>query len=188
EAGRVILLPVKEKLEQKTVIVSGLLKIAFPMIFCSFVAWYLFSFANNLNYQRLIKNVREQVNQLKPTADKVKDYLGMKTRLEERKQLLDKAKGRQPLWSGVFKELSNVTPQEVIIKKITAVSNKEQKEIHIFGRITAKYTNIDVALSQYVMSLDESPFFSSVEMVSSTKDMYSAVPAANFEIVCKLVY
>jgi hypothetical protein len=45
-----------------------------------------------------------------------------------------------------------------------------------------------MALSQYVEALEESPFFSQVKTVSSDKDMYAAVPSADFEIVCRLEY
>ena len=102
--------------------------------------------------------------------------------------LLKRAEGKQPLWWGLFKEFSNITPNDVVLSKVVTIENKEPKEIRLFGKIFAKYTIVDVALSQYIMALDDSPFFNNVKLISSKTDMYSPIPAANFEIVCQLSY
>ena len=116
------------------------------------------------------------------------EYLALKSKIDQRKNLLSKAVGRQPLWWGIFKELSIITPQEVVLSKIITTEQKKPFEVHLVGEILAKYTTVDLALSQYLLALDESPFFSRVQLVSTEKDMYSVIPRANFEIVCQLKY
>ncbi|TBR18290.1 hypothetical protein EPO66_01610, partial [bacterium] len=112
----------------------------------------------------------------------------IKTRLEQRSSMLEKAKGRQPLWWGILKDLSNSTPKEVLLQKIITTDTEEPKKIKLVGKIFAKFTIVDLALSQYMMALDDSPFFSNVELLGSKTDMYSAIPAAEFEISCTLNY
>lgn len=186
--GKVNLLPLKEKIEQKAIFLTVLLRFSFPLLLFLILGLYAITYGNALNYKVLINRINGEINRLEPAAKDVREYLGIKTRLDQRKQLLEKAKGKQPYWWGLFKELSNITPKDVILEKITVVEQKDPKKIRLSGKIFARYTIVDLALSQYLMSLDESPYFSLAELVSSKTDMYSPVPAANFEIDCQLNY
>lgn len=185
--GKINLLPLKEKIEQKTIFFSTLLRAAFPIILALILSFYAVTYGNALSYKVLITKVNADIARLEPTANSVKEYMEMKAKLEERKELLQKVKGRQPLWWGLFREISNITPKEVILQKMS-VDPTEPKKLKLTGKIYAKYTIVDLALSQYILTLDDSPYFSSVQLVSSKTDMYSPIPAANFEIVCQLSY
>ena len=99
---------------------------------------------------------------------------------------MEKAVGAQPIWWGVLKELSVITPPEVILSEITTSEGKKPLQIRLVGEIFAKDTTVDLALSQYLLALDESPFFVRVKLVSTQTDMYSAVPRASFDIICQL--
>lgn len=186
--GRINLLPQKEKIEQKAMFLTSLLRISFPVTLALGLAFYAFSYTNAVKYKALNSRLDTEINRLEPIAHKVRDYMDIKTKLQQRKEVLDKAVGKQPLWWGVLKEISNITPQEVIISKITSHDKSGVRQARLFGKIFARYTIVDVALSQYLMTLSESPFFSNVELVSSRQDMYSPVPAADFEIACTLSY
>ncbi len=186
--GRVNLLPVKEKVEQKTVFLMLLFKVFFPVILVLVLSWYVISIVNNHKYRNLIRKTNSDISRLEPTASKVKEYLNIKTKFEERKESLEKAEGKQPLWWGIFKELSNITPPGVVLTQITAVAGTEPKQLRLAGRIVSRYTVVDVELSQYLIALEESPYFRDVVLVSSEKDLYSPMPAAKFEITCTLVY
>ena len=188
DGGRINLLPAKEKVEQKTVFVIFFIKVFFPVAFVLLLSWYSIGIAHNNKYKSLIVKINKDIGRLEVTASKAKEYLNIKTKFEERKQALEKAKGKQPVWWGALKELSNITPSQIVLSNITTVPGKEPKEISLIGRIVAKYTVVDVELSQFILSLDDSPYFENVELVSTEKDMYSPIPAAKFEIRCRLVY
>jgi type IV pilus assembly protein PilM len=188
QGGRVNLLPAKEKLEQKAVLLSTVLRVTFPIILLISLVFYAVNYANALKYKIFINNLDFEISRLESSVSQVREYVEMKTKLEQRKELLEKAKGKQPFWWGIIKELSNISPREVILQRIITDLTKEPKEIHLLGKIYAKYTFVDMALSQYLMILDDSPFFNRVELVSSKTDMYSPIPAADFEIVCQLNY
>ncbi len=186
--GKVNLLPIKERLEQKAMLLSTALRIGFPLILLLILAFYGLNYGNALKYKMLINNVDLEINRLEPSAAQVREYTGIKGKLEQKKQLLATAKGKQPYWWGVFKELSHITPPEVILQKITSAPGKVPQEIHLVGKIFAKYSMVDLELSQYVLVLSDSPYFAHVEVVSSKNDMYSPIPAADFEIVCQINY
>jgi type IV pilus assembly protein PilM len=186
--GRINLLPARERLEHKTAILSNVLRITFPFILGLSLLFYAFSYLNARKYKAFTAQLDAQISRLEDTAGQVKQYRQMKARFEQRQDALAQAKGKQPYWWGVLKELGNITPKEAVLTRISSDPEKEPKEIHLFGKIYAKYTIVDIALSQYIMALEESPYFSRVEMVSSKNDMYSPMPAADFEIVCQLKY
>ncbi len=186
--GKANFIPAKEKLEQKAAFLNFILKISFPVILAMSLAYYCLTYIGALRYKGMIKNTGDEIVRLEPTAKKAREYLDTKTKLEQRKTLLQEAGSRQPNWTGLLKELSAVTPDEVVIYKITAGEEKEPKELRLEGRISSQYTVVDVEVMQYVLALEESPYFGQVRLASSEPDMYSPVPAADFEIICQLVY
>lgn len=185
--GKINLLPLKEVVEQKTIFFSNLLRATFPVLLGVVLSFYALSYGNALNYRVLINRINADIARIEPTAKSVREYNEIKSKLEERRSLLQKAKGKQPLWWGLFKELSNITPKDVVMQKMS-VEQGEPKKIRLIGKIIAKYTIVDLALSQYIMVLGDSPYFSTVQLILSKTDMYSPVPAATFEIVCQLSY
>jgi type IV pilus assembly protein PilM len=186
--GRINLLPAKEKLEQKAILLSTALRIGFPLILLLSLVFYGLNYGNALKYKILINKLESEISRLEVSASQIREYGLMKSKVEQRKQLLVMAKGKQPYWWGLLKELSHITPPEAIIQKVTTVQGKVPVELSIVGKIFAKYSMVDLELSQFVLVLSDSPYFSHVELVSSKNDMYSPIPAADFEIVCQLNY
>ncbi|MCM8800676.1 MAG: pilus assembly protein PilM [Candidatus Omnitrophica bacterium] len=186
--GKVNLLPLKERVEQKVIFATTLLRIVFPLLLTFSLSFYGLAYANALRYKIWLSKLEAEINRLEPIASKAREYVLTKTKLEQRKELIKKAEGRQPIWWGILKELSNITPNDVILNRIAIPQKKEPRQIHLEGKIFARYTIVDLALSQYLMALEESPFFKHAQLVTSKKDMYSSIPAANFEIICELNY
>ncbi|MDD5347973.1 MAG: pilus assembly protein PilM, partial [Candidatus Omnitrophica bacterium] len=186
--GRVNLLPVKERVEQKALLLSMALRIGLPLVLIVTFALYMVDLANASKYARFNRKLDGEVSRLQQTTALVKEYLSMKARLDERERTFNRAKGTQPHWFGLFKELSNVIPSHVTLDRITFVSKEDTKELHLFGKIFAKYSMIDLEISQFQLALEESPYFSRVDVIPGEKDMYSAVEAKSFEAVCQLKY
>lgn len=185
--GMVNLLPQRDKIERKANLLLFLVKFSFPLILMLSLSFYLFSYLDTLRYKILITRSQADIQKLAPMVARIKDYLALKTETDQRKTFLEKVVGRQPLWWGMLRELSNITPEGVILRK-ASVSQKEPKEIRLTGKIFAKYTTVDLALSQYLVALEESPFFRRVDLVSTKTDMYSSIPGSDFEINCELKY
>ncbi len=188
KGGRLNLVPPKEKLEQKALFLMFLARITFPLIFTILLGFYAFSYGRALLYKGVAKRMENQIRSLTPLVKEIKEYLLLKKTLAERESLLKRAVGRQPLWWAILKELSNITPKEITLHRLEIVSRKGLKELTIIGEVATQYTNLDLAISQYTLNLDESPFFTNVRLISSERDMYSPIPKANFEIICEIVY
>ena len=188
QGGQVNLLPMREKLEQKANLLSMLLTFAFPAILVLNLAFYGFTYVTGLKYKLLSGKLEKEYQRLEPQAREITDYKEKETKFEEKKQLLDKAKGKQPYWLGVFKELSVILPPEVILTRIETVENKRPVQLVLRGRIYPRYTIVDLALSQMVMTLEDSPYFSQVELVSSKTNSSTREQWAEFEIICNVNY
>lgn len=186
--GKVNLLPVKEQIEQKMALVTTALKVFFPLVCVVTLLLYGLTYANGVKYKALSSGLNVQMQSLEGSSNQVREYFAAKTRLEQKVETLKKTRGRQPQWWGALKELSIITPPEVLLRKINVPFLPGGKEARLFGRISSKYTIVDIALSQYVQALEESPFFSDVKTVSSEKEPYASVPSAVFEISAKLEY
>ncbi|MCP4652172.1 MAG: pilus assembly protein PilM [Candidatus Omnitrophica bacterium] len=184
--GAINLVPPREKIEQKALFVMFLVRLTFPIVLISALGFYSFSYARGLIYKTIETRAQSQIGQYSPIVKDVNDYLEIKRKLEEREALLAKAIGKQPLWGGVLKELSNITPQEVVLHRFEVVAGKLPRQLTIIGEVVSEYTNLDLAISQYTLNMSESPYFSDVKLVSSERDIYSPVPKALFEIMCDL--
>lgn len=187
-AGKINLIPAKEKIEQKAAFLSSLLKISFPLILGGALLYCFMAHIENIKFKDLIEKTDGEIKRLSAHSGRAREYIALKLKLDERRTVLERAGGRQPFWYGIFKELSNITSAEVILRRISLVENKEPKQIRLEGKIFSKYTIVDLELSQYTMSLEDSPFFYKVQIASSKPDMYSPIPAAEFEITAFLTY
>lgn len=184
--GKINLVPPKEKIEQKAMFVMLLARILFPVVFISIIGFYLLSYGRSLIYKTLAKKAEIHLNQFAPILAQIDEYVSLQNSLSERKNLLNKAIGRQPMWYGILKELSNITPQEVTLRSLTVGAGQIPRKLEIVGVVVSEYSNLDLAISQYTLNLSESPFFTNVEPISTERDIYSAVPKALFRISCEL--
>jgi Tfp pilus assembly protein PilN len=186
--GDVNLLPPEIVLQERLNLIKFGFKVALPLSLIAVISLGLLVSAHVLHYQRLLTRGRLTVESFAPTVKLIQEYDELKRAMDQRKDLLEAAMGRQPSWYGVIKELSNITPQEIVLSQLSLLEGSSPLKLVLVGSIFPSYTTIDMALSQYLLALDESPFFDEVELVSTTRDVTSPVPKAKFEIICRLVY
>lgn len=163
-----------------------LTRLIFPVAVAMAGIFYFAAYGRMLVLNTMTTRAEAQIQQFSSMVHDINDYLEVKRKLEERESLLSRAIGRQPLWLGVLKELSRITPQEISLHRLEVKPGEAKKQLVITGEVVSEYTNLDLALSQYTLSMSESPFFSDVKMVSSERDVYSPIPKAIFQIVCEL--
>ncbi|MBU0759940.1 MAG: type IV pilus assembly protein PilM [Candidatus Omnitrophica bacterium] len=188
KGAKVDLLPFETRLQQKVETVKFILKTTVPVVTAVIFLLYVAFSAQSSHYRRLITQAKASLESFESTRQSINEYDALKERMEQRKNLLEKAVGRQPLWRGVLKELGRVGPEGITLHRLAVVKGQSPIKLRLNGEIVPSYTSIDLVLSQYLMALDESPFFENVELVSQVRDAYSSTPKARFEIMLKLVY
>lgn len=186
KGGQVNLVPPKEKIEQNALFAMFIARLAMPIVLGGMLAFYTFTYLNAMHIAILNQRAEKQIQQFESQIKDIQDYLALKQSRDSRESLLNRAIGRQPLWWGVLKELSVITPEEVTVYSVSVKPGENPKKMVILGVVVSEYTNIDLKLSQYTIVLNESPFFANVKLVGSEKDEYSPIPKARFEIICDL--
>lgn len=186
--ARVNLLPPKERLAQRLSVVMTVARFIFPLLFVVSLVFYGSIYTNAMKYKVITINLKSNLKKLEASCAQVREYHAIKAKIEERRGLLERAKNNQPFWAGVMKELSSITPKEVTLSRITVAFGKQPMELQLSGEISSKYTLLDMALQQYIMVLDDSPYFSGAKVVSSAQNLYATVPTAGFDITCTLDY
>lgn len=188
KGGKINLLPPKEKIEQKVQFFATIVKLVSPLLLVIMGGFYVYTYGKVFTYKKLIRQTEEEINRLHPIIERTKEYQNLQKELAERETLLKKAIGRQPLWAGILKELTLITPKGIVLNRLEVERGKGVFQIKLRGEVFSLYTTVDLVLSQYLVNLDESPFFSNVRLLSTQKDIYSSLPKANFEIVAQLLY
>lgn len=188
KGGCVNLLPPKEKIEQRAQFLLFISRLIFPVVLVLVLSGYVVSYLNIFRYRIVKTHIQTQLKEIKPKVEKVNKYLKAKEELDKKRTTLETAIGKQPNWWGIFKSLSNITPDEVTLQSLEVKGGTYPKKIEIKGEVMSEYANLDLAISQYTLNLDESPFFTNVKLVSSERDEYSPIPTATFTIAAELIY
>ncbi|MCK5568173.1 MAG: PilN domain-containing protein [Spirochaetes bacterium] len=118
-----------------------------------------------------------------PLEDKLKamDKKGIwQQKVEARKDII-KEVGREPIWHGVLKEISNIIPEGIVLETISLISPSERgMGLNIVGNLRSG----ESALSDFLINLNRSPFFGNVVLKSRTVESGEI----GFELECNLIY
>ncbi len=87
--------------------------------------------------------------------------------------------------AGIMKELSNVTPAPVVLKTVSL--NREGANLTFKGEIFPGGEPTETVLSRFIVSLEDSPFFERVRLVSTRKSVEYGSGAVDFELAAGVV-
>jgi hypothetical protein len=139
-------------------------------------------------YRQWVRDSQRQIDQMEGNVLQIQEYERIKEGLDRQERLISQTVSRQPLWEGVVKELSRITPEGVRLIQLSTVPDAFPVRLKIEGEILPTYSSVEVLYSLYQLTLEKSPFFSEIQLVEMRKDVQSAVPRASFEVTCRLVY
>ncbi len=185
---KINLLPLDIKIQNKMTLANFALKFTIPLIIFILMFFYASMHVQSIRYKHLLLKSRSSLTSLQPTLEKINYLEELKARIARREVLVGNAVGRQPLWEGILKEISNIIPDGMVLADISLIGDSTPKQIRFQGIIYATYSTIDITLSQFMVALDESPFFTKVELVFTQERKTSTEPSASFVIITQLVY
>ncbi|MBI3333424.1 MAG: pilus assembly protein PilM [Candidatus Omnitrophica bacterium] len=186
QGGRPVLLPFRRaNYRLAWVQLAGRWVASIGLVVTLALSWTLLMQANR--YRKLVRETQTRLGQLEPQVRQIRDYQRLKVEIEKQEDLISQALKRRPLWTGILKELSRITPQGIRLTSIETMEGAFPLKIRISGEIIPTYTSVEVLYSQYQLILEKSPFLSEIQLAMK-KDMYSPVPRATFELTCRLVY
>ncbi len=139
-------------------------------------------------YRQLTQESQARIGQLEERVLAIQEVERLKKEMDQQEALIAQVVSRQPLWEGMVKELSRITPDGVRLISLTTIPDSQPLRLRIQGEILPTYSSVEVLYSLYQLTLEKSAFFSDIQLVEMRKDVHSAVPRASFEVTCRLVY
>jgi len=164
EAKGINLLPAEIKEETKRVIKRGTLEAIATATILVLVFIYIGMRIQINNFQKRITVAERELKSLQPQLAEVKDQI-----------LADKLLANEPHWEDIFKELSNIIPDNIYLTEL----NMGNKLIRMKGIATS--AEKDELLSQFILTLGKG-IFSNVKLVTS-KELKEKT-ANEFELTC----
>lgn len=137
---------------------------------------------NIFTHRRLLSDNKASLRPLTSTVIRMNELKVLKERLDKRSIFLQGLVRRGPLWDGILKEISNIIPEGVLLEELSL--EKASGAVQLKGRIFGP--GKDNVLAQFMVALDESPFFDGIELVSTGKA--PGGESMSFQINCSLIY
>ncbi len=141
-----------------------------------------------VRYRSMVQQTKTRLAQLESKVHHIQEAKRLKAVLAQQETLIQQAVSRQPLWAGVAKELSRISPEGIRLSSLETVEASFPLRIRLQGEILSAYTSVEVLYAQFQLALEGSAFFSDIQLVGMKKDLYSPVARATFELTCRLVY
>ncbi|PIQ86964.1 MAG: hypothetical protein COV74_02765 [Candidatus Omnitrophica bacterium CG11_big_fil_rev_8_21_14_0_20_45_26] len=118
---------------------------------------------------RELKAVQQKIDQAGPVTAKLTELETLGQQIELRQSLLAQAFGYEPYWGGILRELSHLIPRELVLDTFSAAENKGVPEIILTGHVQVSSRPSDMVVSELLHVLNESPFFSSAQLIKRTQ-------------------
>ena len=122
-----------------------------------------------------------QYNNAKITANEFISLVEKRDNLRKRLQSLPNVP-RTPPYVGILKLLSNITPPNLQLTKL------ELSDHHalISGMVAGTDVGLELQLSQFLLNLNQSPYFSAITLLNKSHTTIDGIPCLTFDIECKI--
>ena len=184
---KVNLLPLEYKIQEKVNTVKTFFILGFSLIFLLLLFLSVRLFLKNKACRRLMASNKISLSSLEPNLKELENLESLQKRVSERKALLERAIEKQPFFPGILKEISGLSPKEVVLTHISLISDTKPKGLRLEGISYGPYAIANLALSKFLVDLDKSPFFQKVKLISLQKEE-GEEPMVSFELTMELIY
>ena len=174
------LLPPYLKAERRLYWVRSGARVALSLLVLFSLLYYAFQMAQVSYYQRALTIRKGEATRLVTAIEEIDRLRGVTTQLAPKLEVYEKLVRQEPIWSGIFKELSNITPKNVTLKEM---SWEKGSRMRLKGIVFSNSgTGPEEGLARYMALLSDSPFFREVDLISSRESQVYNVRALEFEI------
>lgn len=152
----------------------------------------LFSFLYGgvkLNYyylNEIYREAEEVYNEFYPFIQNVDEVEKLSKEIKNFREAINKAYSAYPDWVGILKELSNITPQEIILEKLE--SGEEEGRIYMLleGDVVTEIGSLNLVLNQFIQTLSSSPYIQEIRILATKQISSEFINKLNFTLKCYL--
>lgn len=171
------LIPLSYKMQRIRKIERISLRIIFILISLVLLTFYLFDSMQ----ERLLRNL---LIAKQPQWQNLREIQEFHSKIVQKNAIIDYTlKNQVPLYY-IFKTLSNLTPKPVYLESL--VIEDKVSNLKMEGVILETVETAEATLTKFIKTLEDSPFFNNVYLISSQDTSISGRQALKFEISCKL--
>ncbi len=154
-------------------------------IIALFVVSFLFYQSKGAIIPQQAKAVAAKQKQLNDLEVELAPYTvlsGLEKRLNAREKVGLYSSLRQPNWKGILKEFSRITPPSIVLSEIISMEGEDLQRILCTGRVLERAVSLHSGVTQFIVQVENSPFFKDVEKISEDIDR------GTFSFSCTLIY
>ncbi len=136
--------------------------------------------------RELVAAQRSELNRLQAELADFQVLEGLREELAERERIGRAVSARRPDWNGVFRELSRITPDRIILWNIYLIGRSVPNSIVCEGRVMPGPTLPTGVISEFLGKINASPYFREVEQITTRLD--ERTQSADFSFKTTLIY
>jgi len=175
--GKVNLLPIEYRIEKAQKIQKISIRMVGFMVLSILLVSYLFINVRVKDYEKRLVN----------SKSRVKILYEIKTLYEEiarREKFVRAVKSLEKPTMYILKELSNIIPDNIVLDSLKVNQNKNS--ISFSGTVFTGSDVGEVMLTEFMESLERSPYFTNINLVSSQRGTGGEEPATLFSMSCNI--
>ncbi len=117
-------------------------------------------------FEASLEDLNKNYADISKQNQQVEKFKAYKAKVNRKRKVLDILIGRKPLWHGVLKEISRITPKNVYLQDISFKYDDETQniEVEISGEIIRQLQSVDYTVSKFSLDMKNSPFFTEVNL------------------------
>ena len=117
-------------------------------------------------------------------------FQAYKAKVNRKKKVLSTLIGQKPLWHGVLKEISQITPKNVYLKEVSFIYDEETKNVvmEISGEVFRGEKSVDFTVSQFSLDMKNSSYFAGVNLQNTKTSSRRGKNETLFSIKAFVVY
>ncbi len=178
--------PAHYKIKKETHKAKGKIFLYFFGLIVILLLLYL-GIKTNVYYLRKVSNESKRMYaELSPLLGKVILANKLTQELSEFEANISKLYLEYPDWIGILKELSSLTPQEIVLNKIESQINQKGNLLLLRGDVITDIGSLNFILNQFIQNLEGSAYFKELKLMNSKQEIAGYKDSLYFELSCLL--
>lgn len=124
-------------------------------------------------------------SELIPLVEKIKELNNFIQNVKKIEETIFAIYSQYPDWLGILKELSFLTPEEILIEEMKSQALETEKKLILKGSVITDISSSNLVLNKFVHCLEESTYFKNVKLTTSQVSL-DYLNRIKFEMHCIL--
>ncbi|MBN1521768.1 MAG: type IV pilus assembly protein PilM [Candidatus Aureabacteria bacterium] len=141
-------------------------------------------------YEGILSDLKNNFKNVSEHNQQVLVFQSYRQKVQTKKAVLESLVGNRPLWHGVLKEISQITPRNVYLQQVYFELDRETGniEVTISGEVQRDIKSVDYTVSKFSLDMKNSPYFTNVNLENTKTSFSGGRSQTLFSIRSMLMY